>query len=195
MGQRHQLFVIAKIASRYRSLAAVYHQSLHGESVVERLLQLLKIFSAPANAARLHDELKEAFRHAKDETFWGPVAGKDSLLPENTAGFPFITTCLVVGASFDFAACSDENATPEPFNMSWRAGDNNDGMTVLDITDVSRVRYCFLADGRCDYLPNFEPISAHNFLSASQSYFAEDCRSAYGEDTDEEDKTPLPPRS
>jgi hypothetical protein len=30
MGQRHQLFAIAKIGGRYRSLAALHHQWLYG---------------------------------------------------------------------------------------------------------------------------------------------------------------------
>lgn len=35
MGQRHQLFVIAKILGRYRGLAAVHHQWLYGSLALE----------------------------------------------------------------------------------------------------------------------------------------------------------------
>lgn len=58
MGQRHQLFAVAKIASRYRVLAAIHHQWLYGEAAVARALQILKLFQA--NAPLLRQDLQYA---------------------------------------------------------------------------------------------------------------------------------------
>ena len=44
MGQRHQLFVIAKVKARYRTLCAVHHQWLYGQTALRRCLGTLKIF-------------------------------------------------------------------------------------------------------------------------------------------------------
>ena len=44
MGQRHQLFVIAKVKGRYRTLCAIHHQWLYGHTALRRCLGTLKIF-------------------------------------------------------------------------------------------------------------------------------------------------------
>jgi hypothetical protein len=62
MGQRHQLFVIAKIANRYRGLAVFHHQWLYGDIALERCLRILTIFSAPANRLPIQQELTAARR-------------------------------------------------------------------------------------------------------------------------------------
>ena len=192
MGQRHQIFVIARAGSRYRPLAAVHHQFLFGQRAVIRLRQLLKIFSDPANTSRLHDELEEARRKANDEGFWAPIDWNNESRPENSARFPFITTCLLVGASFDLLHGCSENARPCAFNTNWNGGDNSDGMTVIDITNLPNPRYCFLADDSCECrLPVSKPISAVDYLTAYVVCEAEE-NEENGED--EWNKTlPVPP--
>jgi hypothetical protein len=138
MGQRHQLFVIAKIGNRYRGLAVFHHQWLLGEIALERCLRLLTIFSAPANRLPIQQELTAARR--LDEEFWTkPRSWEDFEVP-----FPFITTCFLLGASFDVKAVYNSRVTLEPFNMAFNGGDNNDGITVIDITNLTHVRYCFV---------------------------------------------------
>ena len=44
MGQRHQLFVIAKVKGRYRTLCAIHHQWLYGHTALRRCLGTLKKF-------------------------------------------------------------------------------------------------------------------------------------------------------
>ena len=60
MGQRHQLFVIAKIANRYRGLAVFHHQWLYGARALKQCLALLTIFSSPANRLAILQELAAA---------------------------------------------------------------------------------------------------------------------------------------
>ena len=175
MGQRHQLFVIAKIANRYRGLAVFHHQWLLADIALERCLTILTIFSAPANRLPIQQELTAARR--LDEEFWTkPRSWEDFEVP-----FPFITTCLLLGASFDVKTVYNHRVTLEPFNMAFNGGDNNDGITVIDITDLTHVRYCFVSwknwrtgkeegeeeeDDTWEGCPQMIPLSGPMYLSA-----------------------------
>lgn len=117
MGQRHQLFVIAKINGRYRTLSAIHHQWLYGQTALKRCLGTLKIFQDPANRVPLQQELIAAQRH--DEAFW---TQENWHIP-----FPFITTCLIAGASFEPQEGYYHAVLVEPFSMAYNEGDNNNG--------------------------------------------------------------------
>ncbi|KAF7899023.1 uncharacterized protein EAF01_008236 [Botrytis porri] len=67
MGQRHQLFVIAKINGRYRGLAAIHHQCLWGASALQVCLNILKILQSPANRIALSHELRHATRLKEED--------------------------------------------------------------------------------------------------------------------------------
>lgn len=68
MGQRHQLFIIAKVGKRHRCLAAMHHQWLYGERAVDVASRLQLIFQSPANRHALSCELIEAYK--KSDKFW-----------------------------------------------------------------------------------------------------------------------------
>jgi len=139
MDQRHLLFVIAKIANRYRGLAVLEHQWLYGALALERCLRILTIFSAPENRLPIQQELTAARR--LDEDFWtNTCSWVDFEVP-----FPFITTCLLLGASFDVKAVYNSRVNLQPFNTTFHTGDNNGGITVIDLTDPTHVRYCFMS--------------------------------------------------
>jgi hypothetical protein len=167
MGQRHQLFVIAKIANRYRGLAVFHHQWLYGAAALKRCLGLLAIFSASPNRLPIQQELAAARRY--DEDFWTkPRSYNESEVP-----FPFISTCLLLGASFDAKEGNNATLILEPFNMAFDGGDNNDGITVIDITNLSHVRYCFIIwDKHYDRgeeqlsVPRMTPLSGPTYLGA-----------------------------
>lgn len=67
-------------------------------------------------------------------------------------------TCLIIGASFDPDTCYNY-AMPHvlPFGMPFDGGDNNDGITIIDITDLRKVKhsFAFLTD-----VPEFNPEDA-----------------------------------
>lgn len=89
MGQRHQLFIIAKFGSRYRGLAALHHQWLYGVSALRICNNLLTILSDKTNRDALHHELRLA-----DDFF------KTEPLPETPPSpFPFFSSCLIAGTS------------------------------------------------------------------------------------------------
>ncbi|RFU25783.1 hypothetical protein B7463_g10555, partial [Scytalidium lignicola] len=139
MGQRHQLFVIAKVGAHYRSLAAVHHQWLYGLAALQRCLRLLNIFSDETNRIALQQELNFAFDYFCNKE--PPPTERPKLLWEGLSlkpcPFPFITTCLMIGSSYDDANIDPAGVSEEPFGMGYDQGDNNDGITVLDITDLS----------------------------------------------------------
>lgn len=58
MGQRHQIFVIAKANGRYRTLAAFHQQWSYGASAVERCRFVLQVICA--NAVFLRQEVQKA---------------------------------------------------------------------------------------------------------------------------------------
>ena len=129
MGQRHQLFVIAKINARYRTLCAIHHQWLYGQTALRRCLGALKIFRNPANRIPLQQELIAAQR--QDEGFWTAI-GKEYYKKNSHVPFPFIATCLITAASFDPAEGYFHRVLVEPFYMAYDEGDNNNGKSSLD---------------------------------------------------------------
>lgn len=79
--------------------------------------------------------------------------------------FPFIATCLCLGASISGSG-RGANVHNLPFNMRFDGGDNNDGITVLDITDPSAVRYAFVFL-KGTHSENFQntPLTAYEYLA------------------------------
>ncbi|GAM86214.1 hypothetical protein ANO11243_042260 [Dothideomycetidae sp. 11243] len=143
MGQRHQLFVIARIGRHYRSLAAVHHQWLYGMTAIRICLRLLRGFGDPANHRALTRELAVAARYY--ESHPPPKSGPSGAdWNDPTQPFPFIMTCLVVGASCDPDSGYCDHVSQEAFGMAFDEGDNNNGITIIDITDPAAPRYCFV---------------------------------------------------
>ncbi|KAF7960047.1 hypothetical protein EAE96_001647 [Botrytis aclada] len=141
MGQRHQLFVIAKINGRYRGLAAIHHQWLYVFTALEACLNTLNILQSPANRIALSHELRHVAR-LKEEDWLRKIEFTKVSVAD--IPFPFILTCLVVGAGLRVKECYHARVHNLPFNLSYRGGSNDDGITVFDITELTQVRYCFV---------------------------------------------------
>ncbi|KAI4129529.1 MAG: hypothetical protein LQ341_006559 [Variospora aurantia] len=165
MGQRHQLFVIARINGRYRQLCAIHHQWLYGHTALRRCRDTLNIFENATNRMPLQQELTIAAK--QDDDFWDAADSyrteKNSHIP-----FPFIMTCLIVGASFNLDGYF-HGVLVEPFYMAYDQGDNNNGITIFDITNLDNVRYCFVdfygmeSKREVDLMT---PLSARTYLEA-----------------------------
>ena len=149
MGQRHQLFIIAKVFRRYRTLAALHNQWLYGERPLKQCLRLLTVLQTESNRIPITQELRTA--REKPEEFWTD----DAIVQP----FPFIATCLTVGSSFEPDVGYSARVHPMRFNTTLDQIDNNDGITVIDISNLDRFRYCFaFPDKR-------RPLSASAYLS------------------------------
>lgn len=131
MGQRHQLFIIARISGKYRTLAAVHHQWLYGHTALRRCLDTLKILQNGNNRVPLEEELKMASEYG-EEVWKTPEAGA-SWSDKLRIQFPFITTCLVLGSSFNAEDGYFHGVHVEPFHMAYDEGDNNNGKLGLSI--------------------------------------------------------------
>jgi hypothetical protein len=174
MGQRHQLFVIAKIGARYRGLAAIHHQWLYGATALKVCRRLLHIFQSPENRVALEHELR-----------WAKTLGENDWdADEPYIPFPFILTCLVLGASFNEKEGYYYKVQRLPFNLPFDEGDNNDGITVLDISDLGNVKYCFVDYQGMESAREVEmmtPVEASEYLWAYYDEGNEQFQRAFGE--------------
>lgn len=137
MGSPHVLYVIAKVNGRYRSLAVLYrHYDNKGEYAVDACRRLIEIFEEPRNRALLLHELQLASSLPPEK--WEVTPEYRNERP----AFPFVATCLLLGASVAPETGHGYNATHEPFNMPLMAAP--EGCTVLDVTDPASVRYAFV---------------------------------------------------
>ncbi|KAL9103723.1 MAG: hypothetical protein Q9163_001273 [Psora crenata] len=169
MGQRHQLFVIARTNQKYRTLAAVHHQWLYGHTALRRCLGTLEILQGKNNRVPLEEELKDASR--RSEGFWGALQDHGRWSNTTDVHFPFIMTCLILGASFGVHDGYFHDIIIEPFQMAYDEGDNNNGITIFDISEPSDVRYCFvdfhgMESDRSQPVQLMTPLSAQTYLAA-----------------------------
>ena len=165
MGQRHQLFVIAKVGGKYRCLSAIHHQWLYGFTALRRCKELLLIFQAADNRTPIQQELIWASK--QPDSFWKTPLNYH--LPESNIPFPYITTCLKLGASFEAAEGYYHSVLIEPFGMDFDGGDNNNGITIIDISQPHSPRYCFVDFIGMESQTEVElmsPLSASTYLWA-----------------------------
>ena len=198
MGQRHQLFIIAKIGSRYRSLAAVHHQSLQDVQTVETCLRILVTLGNPANRRGIRHELANAA--TKPDAFWEDAeASWKSQFDSLFVPFPFIMTCLVIAASFVVEPPYNyPRISPEPLGMPFDGGDNNDGITVIDVTQPENLRYCFVfVDGselgRRRNTPLSERLYRREYERQQREDYLEVLNSFRGRFEDEDDNDNMAP--
>ncbi|TGO26644.1 hypothetical protein BPAE_0055g00150 [Botrytis paeoniae] len=97
-------------------------------------------------------------------------------------------TCLFMGYSFkEEDSYSTSSCSPQTFNTEFDRADNNEGISVLDITDIDKIRYCFVnihskSDPRAwgtiknSGVPSMIPLSTTEYMEAyghEQEHFKE----------------------
>lgn len=152
MGQRHQLFIISSINGRYRTLAAVHHQWLYGAGPTKACWRILQILQHPANKKLIKYELRYA--STRPDEWWDELECNRNG-DDDPVQFPFITTCLVVGAGLDPRPEFSYHHGVEILSITtdFQKVDNNDGLTMIDISNVDSIRYCFLQLGQAGMTP------------------------------------------
>jgi hypothetical protein len=101
-------------------------------------LQLLHLLSAQQNREKLQAVLDFAECHSN--AFWDSQFSRAES-EEAAPDFPFLNTCIAV-ASFFPEAGQDAFSEPEP-TFSPQHLDINEGMTIIDITQVDKIMYGF----------------------------------------------------
>ncbi|KAI0722008.1 hypothetical protein C8T65DRAFT_600699 [Cerioporus squamosus] len=164
MGQRHQAFLIARVRphgsppdhpGNRRCIAAFHHQWCYGSLPLRAMRRLVSLVSQPDNAAIIRAELR-----AIDGKF-GSCGAEEPIIPD----IPCPYTASLLGCGWT-TQLGDENefyssgTTLEhallPADMDCWGGDNNDGISVLDVTDPEKPSYCFLRRS--------QPLDARGYL-------------------------------
>jgi len=109
----------------------------------------LNIFGSSANRKLIGHELNYA--STKPDDWWELIKqSPDQLTLEERFPFPFIQTSLTLGAAYDsrldkpfphFYPVSAYEAGTSPLYLTYN---NQTGNTILEITDLNELRYCFM---------------------------------------------------
>ncbi|KAF9555370.1 hypothetical protein CPC08DRAFT_753139 [Agrocybe pediades] len=160
MGQRHQAFVIARQGQRYRCIAALHHQWCYGRGPLRAAAQFLSLVQQPQNAWIIHKELDEHTASSLDHD-------DDIAIP-----CPFTNYLLSLAFSVNLEPDQESvssRVSAYPVDYGSTTGDNNDGITVLDISDPFSPSYCFVSiyglEAVAD-VPELVPLSAETYVRA-----------------------------
>jgi hypothetical protein len=163
-------YIVSKFDDRHhhRTLAAARVTSklthpdggIHGIDVVIICRRILTIFSDPTNRVAVesevslaHDFYNDADRANTHLSLTELPAGKSEPVywygapppppPENWGlhEFPFISSCLLLGASYALPGRGTGSAIPMPLDTVYRDDNTEYGMVVVDITDLDNIRY------------------------------------------------------
>ncbi|KAH7924944.1 hypothetical protein BV22DRAFT_1065925 [Leucogyrophana mollusca] len=159
MGQRHQIYVVARIRPAgggppaYRCVVALHDQVCYGTLPLKSARRFLALIKQRDNAAIVERELRNL------DGKYEPKAR----LPKSPCAF--LNFLTMTSWSTDLEDPTDAYAKLYMFpplvlncNMRPSYGDNNDGITVLDITDPTSPAYCFASV--CG-----PPVSAEEYVS------------------------------
>ncbi|KAJ3546570.1 hypothetical protein NMY22_g2003 [Coprinellus aureogranulatus] len=134
MGQRHQLFLIARVREapkdpkKYRCVAAFHHQWCYGKSPLRCVSRFKLLSGVKANADLIQRDL--------DRYHLG-------LQRSSETPCPYISFLGGMAFSIDMERRTIDNIHHLPASMGSKDGDNNDGITVIDISTPTDPKYCF----------------------------------------------------
>ncbi|KAJ2926097.1 hypothetical protein H1R20_g10998, partial [Candolleomyces eurysporus] len=182
MGQRHQIFVVARVSvapgkpRQYRCIAALHHQWCYGKLPLYAINSFKRLARVPENAALIEEEL--ATYHERKKFLPGRPCPYTSYLTESAFSVdlvresgPYSSGVLILDA-----------------DMGSRDGDNNDGITILDVTTPRNPAYCLVSiyglEVEVDIQPTMTPLTAAQYL---RSYYPIDNPREYdAEDMEQE---------
>ncbi|RPD62079.1 hypothetical protein L226DRAFT_571451 [Lentinus tigrinus ALCF2SS1-7] len=175
MGQRHQVFLIARVRphgapadhpGNRRCIAAFHHQWCYGSLPLRAMRRLVTLIQQPDNATIVRAEVRDI------QGKYGSYGAEGPCIPDVPC--PFTTSLLAMawtadiedGANIQSSGTSLENDIL-PASMGCWDGDNNDGLSILDVTDPEKPAYCFLSGpespgSRAQYLA---PLDGRSYLS------------------------------
>lgn len=154
-------YVVAKLGPRVCPLAVTHLEGiegsgLRGSKLLRTCIQIIAILSDPANRLAIQAELhlaEEFYRDGRHEpprtSVPEPASCLDFLelddIPETwdrgLREFPFISTCLLVGAGYDPSIGASYSVRTEPLGTLYRDDSLAYGMVAVDISDLEKIRY------------------------------------------------------
>jgi len=173
-GGRHQYWIIAKINSRYRTMAGVYHQAPVNEQP-RACWRLLQILGHPANKKLVAHECKYAATFT--ESLWDDLAINPNKTDITKAiPFPFTATCLALAAGFDRHPGKSYYRAVDAFHttINYTEAYNCDDYTIVDATNLDDIHYCFLPpfkswrENKSSQIikrPLFTPLTAEEYIA------------------------------
>ncbi|KAI1785360.1 hypothetical protein LXA43DRAFT_1185915, partial [Ganoderma leucocontextum] len=173
MGERHQAFLIARVRphgaqagdpGQRRCIAGFHHQWCCGILPLLAMRRLITLVSHPENAAVVRAELRTidgqyGYGYEEPEIPDIPCPYTASLLGSAW------TTDLEAGQTVYASGWTLENAVLRVWLGCWDE-DNNDGISILDITEHDRPAYCFLQAE--DVLDAYEYLSTYYSIGKYQ---------------------------
>ncbi|KZV67487.1 hypothetical protein PENSPDRAFT_688104 [Peniophora sp. CONT] len=152
MGQRHQIFVIACVrrkgetTGQRRCVAAYHHQWCYGLTALYCLSRFLRLASQPENSLMIRRDI------ASVQGNWGEVpqvATEVKIRKECYVPCPFIAYLMQLAWNVNLddvpvyvAGTTFTNSVLDARMQSSGAA-NNDGITIVDVTDPANASYCF----------------------------------------------------
>ncbi|KAJ3530372.1 hypothetical protein NMY22_g8601 [Coprinellus aureogranulatus] len=164
MGQRHQLFLVARVSKApgspkaYRCVAAFHHQWCYGRLPLRCVARFKHLARVKDNADLIQRDLDR----------YPEGVEKSSAIP-----CPFISF-LARGAfstdnECDYGEPYSTGVLLEPAHMGSTDGDNNDGITIIDITVPGEPKYCFASFRGLEaaqVVPQRVPLTATQYVRA-----------------------------
>ncbi|KAJ3012894.1 UNVERIFIED_CONTAM: hypothetical protein HDU68_000978 [Siphonaria sp. JEL0065] len=171
MGQRHQAFIIRRTSKgTVYTVVSLHHQWLYGRGPLVYTAAFCKALAASKTEAAAAIEEFEAT--ATDDDLEDPSSGK----------VPFVDELFL--SSFE-AKRFEELSDPHD-------GDNNDGVTIIDITDLLKPRYCFVNIGHLEgkfgsmvpvNLPLSKKMYVRSYYPQAEFLYSSDPDSGNGQDS------------
>ncbi|KAJ2936186.1 hypothetical protein H1R20_g910, partial [Candolleomyces eurysporus] len=161
MGERHQIFVVARVCiapgkpRQYRCIAALHDQWCCGESPLRCVNSFKRLARVPENAALINEEI--ATYHERKEELPQRPCPYTSLLAESAFSVDLERKPPYLGSgvwNLDVGMGSSDE-------------DNDDGITILDVTVPRNPAYCFVflsEHGTEDDVPGMTPLTAAQYL-------------------------------
>ncbi|KAI0628358.1 hypothetical protein C8Q77DRAFT_1068144 [Trametes polyzona] len=143
MGQRHQAWLIARLKGRgdteprYRCIGGIHDQWCYGSLPLKAVIRMTALLKQELNAQIVEEELSRY------------TSKNESQLDEPCPYTTFLLN-LAFNADLDrnsLGGCYMSNGGPGnvlPATWGCWDGDNNDGLTVFDVTDPRNPKYCLL---------------------------------------------------
>ena len=130
MEVRHQVTSIACINGSYRTLTTAQQLAMSAETAVERCYHTISILESASNRIQIEAELKAAERH--EEEYWShphlPRDGPDKPMPKSR--FPFVMTCMILGATYGLIDGSINNTAINADDMVFTKKIDDRGMLL-----------------------------------------------------------------